>query len=107
MITILHLGTVRQNQDAEKRLLCRKSERRGWRKREGVWRKNDICGENVKNAGEKKYHPERPDSAVAEKTVDFFAPAEVLRLKYRFEIAGAFLSNRWHRIAVIKLFHLM
>jgi hypothetical protein len=26
----------------------------GWQKREGVWRKNNICGENVKNAGEKK-----------------------------------------------------
>jgi hypothetical protein len=53
VIAVLNLGTVRQNQDAEKRLLCRKSERRGWRKREGVWRKNNIFGENVKNAGEK------------------------------------------------------
>ena len=56
VITILNLGTVRQNQDTEKRVLCRKSERRGWRKWEGVWRKNNICGENVKNAGEKKIY---------------------------------------------------
>ncbi len=53
----LNLGSVRQNQDAEKRQLCRKTERWGWRKREGVWRKYDVCGENVKNAGEKYiYH---------------------------------------------------
>jgi hypothetical protein len=49
VITVLNLGTVRQNQDAEKRLLCRKSERRGWRKREGLAK----SGENGKNAGEK------------------------------------------------------
>ncbi len=65
MITILHLGTVRQNQDAEKRVLSRKSERRAWRKREGVWRKNNICGENVKNAGEKKlYYAPGPGDAM-------------------------------------------
>ena len=56
VITVLNLGTVRQNQAAEKRLLCQKSERRGWRKGEGVWRKNNICGENVINAGEKKLY---------------------------------------------------
>jgi hypothetical protein len=57
MITELHLGSVRQNQDAEKCLLCRKTECWRWQKREGVLRKNNICGENVKNAREKKiYH---------------------------------------------------
>ena len=65
VLTILNLGTVRQIQDTEKRVLSRKTERRGWRKWEGglakmwrVWRKCNICGENVKNAGEKKiyYH---------------------------------------------------
>jgi hypothetical protein len=52
VITALNPGTIRQIQDAEKCLLCRKAERWGWRKRKGVWLKNDICGENVKNDGD-------------------------------------------------------
>ncbi len=49
--------TYHQNQDAVRCVLCRKTEHCGWRKKEVVWRKNDFCGENVKNAGEKKlYH---------------------------------------------------
>ncbi len=51
--------------------------------------------------------PERPDSAAAEKNGDFSAPAEVLRLKYHFEIASEHLHIRWHRIALIKLFLVM
>ena len=51
--------------------------------------------------------PERSDSAAAEKKCDFSAPAEDLRLEYRFEIAGVCLPNRWHRIALIKRFHRM
>jgi hypothetical protein len=57
VITALKLGTVRQNQDAETRRLSRKTERRSWPKREEVWPKSAFCGQNVKNAGQKKkYH---------------------------------------------------
>ncbi len=52
----LKLGLVRQNQDAEKCLLRRKSERWRWPKRDGGWPNNDICGQNVKNTGQKKMH---------------------------------------------------
>jgi hypothetical protein len=56
VIAALNLGTVRQNQDAETRRLSRKTERRSWPKREGVWPKNAVCGQNVKNAGQKKIY---------------------------------------------------
>jgi hypothetical protein len=56
VIAALNLGTVRQNQDAETRRLIRKTERRSWPKREGVWPKNAVCGQNVKNAGQKKIY---------------------------------------------------
>ncbi len=56
MITELNLGTVRQNQDAETLRLSRKTERRSWPKREGVWPKRAFCGQNVKNAGQKKIY---------------------------------------------------
>jgi hypothetical protein len=55
VIAALKHSTVRQNQDAETRRLIRKTERRSWPKREGVWPKNAVCGQNVKNAGQKKY----------------------------------------------------
>jgi hypothetical protein len=50
VITALNLSTVCRIQDAEKCLLYRKTERWGWRKGEEVWRKNEICGENAKDA---------------------------------------------------------
>ena len=100
VLTILNLGTVRQIQDTEKRVLSRKTERRGWRKWEGglakmwrVWRKCNICGENVKNAGEKKIY--YPRNELYPKTGPFCTQWLNLLIKgiYAFELIKAWFYS--------------
>jgi hypothetical protein len=54
VITGLNLDSVRQNQDAEKRLLCRKTERRAGEK-ERVWRKKRCLWRKCEKRWRKKY----------------------------------------------------
>ncbi len=44
----------------------------------GVWRKNDICGKNVKNAGEKKILFCKVVDDIAENVVEKGVPRDIM-----------------------------